>query len=273
MQGYIYKVTNIVNGKQYVGKRSRDYRNDYDYIGSGTILLRARSKYGRENFVKEIIEECDTLEELNSREEYWIDFYNAVEDPNFYNLTPKANGSAKGSKRSEETKKKISESLTGKPLSDDHKKSISYSLTGRHLSEDTKQKLSDTLTGRKMPDWFSSFISEAKKGNTNFLGKHHTEESKKKISDAKRGVPFSDEHKKHLSESKKGTKFSEEARRNMSEARKRDGVRPPDNTGKIVVNNGLVNRRIYPYEFPKFESMGFVKGFKKKRGDLNEESC
>jgi len=56
----IYKTINIVNGKIYVGQ---DAHNNPNYLGSGYILKKAIEKYGRENFKKEILEECNTKEE------------------------------------------------------------------------------------------------------------------------------------------------------------------------------------------------------------------
>jgi hypothetical protein len=63
----IYKTTNLINGKFYIGK---DERNKDDYLGSGLLLNRAIKKYGINNFIKEIIEQCDTREELCTREKY-----------------------------------------------------------------------------------------------------------------------------------------------------------------------------------------------------------
>ena len=71
----IYKTTNLLNGKSYVGQQST---NDEMYLGSGKILKLAIKKYGVENFKKEIIEECLTREELNKREIYWIKKLNPV---------------------------------------------------------------------------------------------------------------------------------------------------------------------------------------------------
>jgi group I intron endonuclease len=64
----IYKTTNLINGKIYVGQ---DSYNDSDYYGSGTIIKLAINKHGKENFKKEILEHC-SLENLNDRECYWI---------------------------------------------------------------------------------------------------------------------------------------------------------------------------------------------------------
>jgi group I intron endonuclease len=71
----IYKTTNLINGKSYVGQQSTDIKT---YLGSGKILEFAIKKYGVENFKKEIIEECLTREELNKREIYWIKKLNPV---------------------------------------------------------------------------------------------------------------------------------------------------------------------------------------------------
>jgi hypothetical protein len=61
----IYKTTNLINGKIYIGK---DSKNNSKYLGSGLLLKRAILKYGKENFKKEILEECSSIEELNQRE-------------------------------------------------------------------------------------------------------------------------------------------------------------------------------------------------------------
>lgn len=65
----IYKTTNLLNGKIYIGQ---DSKNDPNYLGSGKTLKRAINKYGKNNFTKEIIEICETKKDLNDREIYWI---------------------------------------------------------------------------------------------------------------------------------------------------------------------------------------------------------
>lgn len=64
----IYKTTNLINGKIYVGAHKTD-RLDDDYLGSGTYLNNAILKYGKENFSKDIIAICDTEEEMYALEE------------------------------------------------------------------------------------------------------------------------------------------------------------------------------------------------------------
>lgn len=65
----IYKTTNLINGKFYIGK---DEKNNPEYLGSGKILKLSIEKHGKHMFKKEIIESCASKEELNEREKYWI---------------------------------------------------------------------------------------------------------------------------------------------------------------------------------------------------------
>lgn len=91
MFGYIYITTNKINGKQYIGKKQSS-TFDCNYFGSGSRLVEALKKYGKQNFSTEIIEWCETKEQLNEREKYWIAKYNAVENESFYNIAHGGDG-------------------------------------------------------------------------------------------------------------------------------------------------------------------------------------
>jgi group I intron endonuclease len=80
----IYKVTNIIDGKFYVGQ---DSKNDPKYYGSGLLIKKAIKKYGKENFKKEILEYCKNFDELNEKEKYWIEKLNATNRNIAYNIT------------------------------------------------------------------------------------------------------------------------------------------------------------------------------------------
>lgn len=82
---YFYKITNTINNKIYYGIHST---NDLDdgYMGSGRALIRAFKKYGKENFIKEIIKFFDTREELSNyeREQVTEEF---IKEDNNYNIS------------------------------------------------------------------------------------------------------------------------------------------------------------------------------------------
>lgn len=86
MFGYVYITTNLVNGKRYIGKRSLP-EFDVNYLGSGKLLKRAIKKYGKDNFKCEVIKWCETEEELNNSERYYIKEYNAQKSDMFYNIS------------------------------------------------------------------------------------------------------------------------------------------------------------------------------------------
>lgn len=96
--GYIYKITNLINGKEYIGKTSLTIEERFkQHIKDSTRrdfekrpLYDAMNKYGIENFIVEEIEQCNN-DLLNEREEYWIDYYSTFH--NGYNATKGGDGS------------------------------------------------------------------------------------------------------------------------------------------------------------------------------------
>lgn len=87
MYGFIYETTNNINGMKYIGQKIYDKHGNWKiYLGSGIYLKRAILKYGKENFSRKILEECDSKEDLDNREIYWIQHFNAVESKEYYNI-------------------------------------------------------------------------------------------------------------------------------------------------------------------------------------------
>lgn len=143
---YVYKITNLVNGKIYIGKHSTTNLDD-NYMGSGVVLHKAYQTYGLVCFKKEIIDYYTSEEELNRGEIYWIARFNST-DPNVgYNLTQGGEGSL-GLIFSEEARRKISESKKGKPRSEEVKHKISETKKGKPRSEETARKISESMKGR-----------------------------------------------------------------------------------------------------------------------------
>ena len=87
MYGYVYMTTNLVDGKKYIGQHKSTKFNP-NYKGSGKYLKFAVDKYGAENFKVELLEWCETKEKLDQQEAYYIEFYDAVNSKDFYNLVP-----------------------------------------------------------------------------------------------------------------------------------------------------------------------------------------
>lgn len=118
----IYKITNKLNGKAYIGQSNdieRRFKEHQQKGESSRIPLDiAIQKYGKDNFIYEIIEEC-SLEELNQKEQYWIATLNTVK--NGYNCSEGGEQQSIGenngrSKLTEEDVKKIRQAYA------DHKK-------------------------------------------------------------------------------------------------------------------------------------------------------
>lgn len=92
MRGFIYKITNNVNGKAYIGQTIQDVKERFyqhcatkcDKNVLNMAIHKAVFKYGKDNFTLEVIEETE-YNNLNSREKYWIEFYNTYN--NGYNST------------------------------------------------------------------------------------------------------------------------------------------------------------------------------------------
>lgn len=86
---YIYKITNLLNGKIYIGKHTcKNIENVY--YGSGVAIKAAIKKYGKENFKKDVLCVCESEEELNSMEIEWISKLGAFGDG--YNMTKGGEG-------------------------------------------------------------------------------------------------------------------------------------------------------------------------------------
>jgi len=101
----IYKTTNLINGKIYVG---RDSKNNADYFGSGTLYLRAEKKYGKENFKKTVIDLSENFDELCQKEIFWINFFNSRNPDIGYNVAEGGRLGHKGCKHSPEACLKMS---------------------------------------------------------------------------------------------------------------------------------------------------------------------
>ena len=75
---YVYKITNLINKKVYIGQSRRLVSKSKAYYGSGYAIKSAIKKYGKKNFFKEILCECETQDELNVEEKFYINKFNST---------------------------------------------------------------------------------------------------------------------------------------------------------------------------------------------------
>jgi group I intron endonuclease len=141
--GYIYKITNLITGKIYIGKCSKK-GNTNMYYGSGSYINRSIKKHGIENFKKEIIENCNDREELNKREIYWIEELKARNKNIGYNIAVGGEGGPLNKNKifSMEWRENMSKSFKGKKKSEAHRKNIGNALKNRVFNDNTLKKMS-----------------------------------------------------------------------------------------------------------------------------------
>ncbi len=242
MIGYIYKITNKINGKIYVGKHIYDKPEiDESYWCSGSYIGRSIKKYGKENFTREIICTCDTLDELNEKEKYWISTLNALDNKVGYNLTRGGDGTylcgennyAYGTKRSDEDKERLSKKL----------KSIWSDPNSVFNSDEYRKRLSQSGKNRKESLTRNQNISLAKMGHTT------SEECREKISKAISGSKWYNNGVIQTQAHECPEGFVE-------------GMLPTTPRRKPGLgwyNNGVENRMFYPDSVPEGYTKGKIK--------------
>jgi group I intron endonuclease len=186
----IYKITNLVNGKFYVGQ---DVNDDENYYGSGVMILNAIKKYGKNNFKKETLERCSNINELDNREIFWIKElnatnrdigYNICEGGHFYRTMRGKNHPMFGKHHSEETKKIIKEKRKLQKMSNEQKQKLREKWSGDE--NPGKNKTQETIEKLK-----KAAIKLNRKGeNHPSYGKKHKEETKKHWSEIRKGKNF-----------------------------------------------------------------------------------
>lgn len=184
---YTYKIKNKCNGKIYIGVHSTNNLDD-GYLGSGSALNKAKIKYGRKNFILEILKFHPSREEADCHEEFLVskDFIKLSTNYNLIvggrksymlginhslNSSQKISIALKGIKRSLNTRKLMSLSKMGKL----------NPWYGKSPSQETRKLMSLSKCGEKHP----------------FYGKTHSEESKIKISKSQIGVRVKEKHHRY----------------------------------------------------------------------------
>lgn len=160
----IYKITNQINGKIYVGSHKTKDLND-SYMGSGKYLKYAQEKYGIENFTKEVLFIFDTPEEMYAKEAELVNEDFIIEE-NTYNIKVGGFGGFDYINGNVEIVKQRNKTIAN---SRDHSNAVkALNVVKQTQSYKTKQK--------------EGLLRYYENNVGSFSGRQHTEESKKKIS-------------------------------------------------------------------------------------------
>lgn len=205
---FIYKTTNNVNQRIYVGKSKF---NNENYLGSGRLIKAAIKKYGKTNFSKEIIDNAYTLNEINQKEIYWIKTLKSHISEGGYNIAWGGEGgdTLTGNPRRKEILANRDYSYIGKESYRKHMSDVMrgnpkliYSLSGRHLSEDHKDAIKDGIQ--------KSIKDPEKRDKISHKGikkeKPFSQEHRDKLSKLHKDKPKSEEHKEKIRLKIKGKK-------------------------------------------------------------------
>ncbi|BBI58266.1 homing endonuclease [Shigella phage SfPhi01] len=169
---YIYKITNKINNKIYIGVHSTENLDD-GYMGSGKLLKRAQDKYGIENFSKEILEYFDDKESMLEAEKNIVteEFLNR---PDVYNLKLGGEGGWDHINIPGMLNQKKDASLKGaKSFKSRFKNDILLQEKYRKHGSNVFKRLWST------PEYREKFLN-----NSRFLNKHHTPETINKMKES-----------------------------------------------------------------------------------------
>src|SRR5271157_2988825 len=149
----IYKITNTINGKAYVGQSQQTleqrwtlHKSDAKKSYKNTHFYNAIKKYGTECWKQEILEEINDINLLNEAEMKWIEYYDTFN--NGYNST---SGGENGYIFSEETKEKLRQAHLGENnhfFGKNHTEETKEKMR-KPKSEETKEKISQANLGKK----------------------------------------------------------------------------------------------------------------------------
>lgn len=152
--GFIYITQNNINKKCYIGKSKYNKRGGWkNYYGSGKLLIKAINKYGKENFSRYIIRECNNEEELIEQELYYLDKYKAYEyGNNFYNIANTSGGGwlidGYSESQKDSYREKMSNIMKEKSKDENYIKNVSNGVKKAFSKKEVKEKQSKSQINR-----------------------------------------------------------------------------------------------------------------------------
>lgn len=229
---HIYKTTCLINGKIYIGQRTKKFRTD-GYLGSETLISLAINKYGKENFTKELLRECSSQKELDRWEQIYIIKHKSFNKYIGYNIL-------KGSSNEFGCGSPMLIPEVAKKCSDGNKRFMSSDKGKQQkikMSNAMKEKHKDPKYAKKKSELGKALVGDK---NPNY-GNKWSDEQKKDLSDKMKGRYNGDKNPNH------GNNWSDEQKKSLSKKLKESGANKGKNNamyGRVRITDGLNNKTI-----------------------------
>lgn len=287
----IYKITNNVNGKCYIGQsiRVEDRLQEHRHNSSNEHLRNSISKYGLQNFTFEVIHEVDDRSVLDELEIEYIRQYHSTDPSRGYNV-----GYGGQAYRTDEDRARMSKIAKERAASPDYVNPMSDTIliskgdiTSRCKKCDLHLYLEDGWVEGPSKLWRDKhrvgtqqeyfkthkFIGP----NNGFYGKHHTEETKQKIRESMPDTSYNWRGRHHTEESKRkmrGPRPSVSGENNPNYGKRKDKCAI---YGRRIINNGNEEKKVKQDELSIYLERGWVLGrkpsMKAKMCDIGSKSC
>ena len=267
MYGYIYETYDTLKNKYYIGKHHSE-KYDENYFGSGKIICNIIRKR-KETLTNKIICWCNSLEELNEKEKYYIQQYNSL-SPNGYNISLGGDGGCHFQKHSDESKQKMREKqlgipspFKGKHFTDEQREKISQKVKeafangkGQNIdrksywTEENRKKKSEQMKGKepwcKGKKMSNEFKEKTRNGVKKFYKEHYneiyTDEYRKYLGSFHIGHKHSEETKEKIRQGNIGKKLSNETKNKISKSIKNlPKIKNQELFNKLILDKDIIN--------------------------------
>lgn len=224
MYGYVYRTTYLTENKIYIGQHKSEVF-DENYYGSGVIISNLLKKHDKSDFKCEVLCWCQSEEELNEKEIYWIKELDSRNPDVGYNI---ASGGAFGDSG-------YHQGMLGKHQSEKQKEAARKAAASRVYTDEIRANLSKAHIGK--PHKASQLFL-----NGAFSGRHHTDATKKILSEKAR-------YQTNLWYETATPEQKKDRGNNISKGKK----------GTINITDGIKNYFIQPDKWPEYEQKGYYK--------------